>query len=137
MPGPVSSRDWAITDELGFRWLRLGDLRQDVRARLGEWRTFKRTPSAPETDQFISLGIMVTFDADDRATLIEVGEPGAPTLAGVGLIGRLLDEVAQDLEKAGFTVSRGSFGALIQAWGVGLYSEDGLVVAGVGIGVSA
>jgi hypothetical protein len=52
--------DWTIIDSSGGEQLKLGDERAVVRARLGDFRVFRRTADAPETDHFVDRGLQVT-----------------------------------------------------------------------------
>ncbi|MGA2471844.1 MAG: hypothetical protein ABSG64_14280 [Solirubrobacteraceae bacterium] len=122
--------EWAIVDRGGFADLRLGDERDVIRKRFGEFRSFRRTADAPESDQFMPSGLMVTYGDDQCVTCVEVPRPAAnPTLRGVPLVGRAIGEVAADLAVNGIDVQPDSTGAVIVDWGVGLYAPYGVVEA--------
>lgn len=57
---------------------RLGEDRVQVRENLGEYRTFQRTPGAPDTDDFVNFALQVVYTSAGRAGFIEVksSDPG-------------------------------------------------------------
>jgi hypothetical protein len=104
----MTADPWPIIRSIGFETLRLGDRRNDIQARFGEFDTFRRGGEARDTDQFFTSsggGLMVTYDATGRAEFIEMAEPFNPTIEGVLLMGRQADEVARDLRSKNVEVS--------------------------------
>ena len=111
--------DMEIVDRRGFSWLRIGDDRETVRARLGTFRTFRRgqgtvLESSFETDQFAGPPlVMVTYDSSDRASLIEVVHPAPVRLSGVQLLDRVLADVTAELVEAGLRVVQDDVGVSV------------------------
>jgi hypothetical protein len=105
---------------------RLGENRAEVRARLGESRTFRRTLEAPETDYFVEAGVQVTY-RDEEVVFIELCDPAVPLFAGVRLLARSIDEVRRDLYDRGFALVADESGALIKGTGIGLYAPVDVV----------
>jgi hypothetical protein len=124
--------DWELLPGVGLAWARLGESRTAIRHRLGESRTFRRTPTASETDQFPETGVLVTYTGD-VVSLTELTAPAAPTVLGVGLLGRRLEEVLNDLRASGINVVPDADGAIVQEWSLGLYAPTGMV-EGVSVG---
>ena len=116
--------EWDITSARGFARLRLGDDLRDVRARFGEHVTFRRTTAADETDHFVSVGVLATYDTDRRVSFLEIVEPATPRIAGVPLLGEPVDDVARALVARGVRVERDRDGATVVGWGVGLWAPD-------------
>lgn len=107
--------------------LPLGAQRSEVRQRLGSWRSFRRTPDAPEADQFADAGLMIEFDPQDRATSIELTEPAVAVYRGVSLLGRQLAAAQQALAEAGSVVDPDADGAVIDSGAVRLFVVDGVI----------
>lgn len=124
---------WELIANLGSTELRLGDPKAAVRERFGEARTFRRTPDAPETDQFVEPGLLVTYDNDERVTFIEFTPPASPTIEGVTMIGRSLRDVLVDLRERNLLVEEDADGAVVPDWSVGLYAPSERV-EGVSVG---
>jgi hypothetical protein len=124
---------WELIANVGSTELKLGDPRAAVRERFGEPRTFRRTPDAPETDQFVEAGLLVTYDNDERVTFIEFTPPASPTIAGVTMVGRCLGDVLAELRDREVIVEKDPDGAVVLAWNVGLYAP-GERVEGVSVG---
>lgn len=124
---------WELIANEGSPELRLGDERGAIRARFGTPRTFRRTPSAPETDQFVELGLLVTYDDTGVAGFIEFTAPASPTLLGVPMIGRTVHDVLHDLRNRDVFGEQDPDGATIPGWGIGLYAPSGQV-EGVSVG---
>jgi hypothetical protein len=73
--------NWEVIGSSGFSDLRIGDDRMTVRARFGEYRTFRRASAALETDHFPASGLLVTYRSDERSvSFIEVTPPASPTI---------------------------------------------------------
>ena len=112
----------------GFNDLQLGDERAAVRARLGRFRVFRRTPDAPETDHFLDYGVQVTYDSEARTEFIEVMAPADPALNGVRLLQRPIADVVAGLRTQGvecFEEDEG--GAYVPEAGVGPFVDGGVV----------
>ena len=117
----------------GLKGVQLGDKRGAVRARLGRFDVFRRTPDAPETDYFVERGVQVTYDDAGRVVFIEVTVPADPVLNGVRLLQRAIADVVADLRERGIECVEDRDGAYVPAWRVGLFAIGG-VVEGVAIG---
>jgi hypothetical protein len=124
---------WELIAKVGSAELKLGDPRAAVRERFGEARTFRRTPDAPETDQFVDAGLLVTYDNDERVTFIEFTPPASPTVAGVTMIGRSLRDVLAELRDRDVIAEADPDGAVVPDWKVGMYAP-GERVEGVSVG---
>jgi hypothetical protein len=125
--------DWELIPNVGLLTLRLGDARAAVRSQFGDPRVFRRTADAPDTDQFPQVGIMVTYGSGEVVTFIELTAPAAPTLLGILLIGRELDEVLGKLRDEEVQIELDPDGANVPGWRLGFYAPSGLV-EGVSIG---
>jgi hypothetical protein len=124
--------EWPIIDAAGFEDLRLGDEREVVRRRFGAFRAFRRGRSTRETDQFLSSGVMVTYNAEGLVSFVEVAPPSNPTIRGVQLLGRPASAVTRDLALVGVGAVQDEAGVQLDC-GVGLFVplDD---VAGVSFG---
>ncbi len=126
--------DWELIPGQGIPDLKLGDDMAAVREHFGELRTFRRTPDAPEmTDQFINSGMLVSYGQDENVTFIEMTPPSNPTIQGVPLLGRPLNQVLDDLAQAGIPAATDDCGAFAAGWRIGLYAPSG-TVEGVSVG---
>ena len=132
---------WPIIDRGGFGDLRIGDPREAVRQRFGEYSTVRADADrqdATETDRFgADGGLKVGFGPDGRVCRIELAAPFDPTVRGVQLMGRPVSRVADQLLEHGIDYvadpdPAGAGGAII-GWDVHLYVRD-QVVEGVTIG---
>jgi hypothetical protein len=119
--------DWTIIDSGGGEQLKLGEERAVVRARLGDFRVFRRTADAPETDHFVDRGLQVTYDAEERVEFIEVTAPANPVLNGVRLLQRPIADVASDLRARGIACHEERGGAYLPAYRIGLFAIGGIV----------
>lgn len=116
--------NWPEISATGFDGLRLGDHIHDIRERFGEFRSFRRTRESDESDQFVNVGIMVTYDDEGVVTFIELTRPTDPTLHGVKLLERPLGEVVADLEGRGISARWGSTtweGPILEGLGIALW----------------
>ena len=128
----MSSGEWRITGPDGFDDLKIGESRSTVRERLGDFEVFRRTPDAPEADDFLHRGVQVTYDEHGRVSFMEIVAPENPELKGVGLLGRAIDDVVGDLRALRVDVVEDSDGAYLPAWRLGLFAIGG-VVEGVSV----
>src|SRR5258706_12950870 len=85
----------------GLDVARFGEQREVLRARLGSYDSFRRTPDAPLTDCFAALGIFVDFNEADALNFIEVTSPADIVFDGVILLGRNHREVVSELDSRG------------------------------------
>ena len=111
----------------------LGDMRDRVRKVLGEYRTFSRTPTSEEADQFVGSGAMATYSAEGDLVMLELVEPALAVLDGVQLVGERLDDVVEALGAMEVEVVLDDIGASVPSVSVGLYAPDG-TVEGVQLG---
>jgi hypothetical protein len=125
--------NWELIPVQGLSDLKLGEEREAVRQRFRNFRVFRRTSDAPETDLFATDGLLVTYGSGDRVTFIELASPADPTIKGVHVLGRDLGEVLYQLRERGVSFVADQDGANVQGWGVGLYAPSG-VIEGVSIG---
>jgi hypothetical protein len=122
--------NWEVIGSSGFSDLRVEDVRMTVRERFGEYRTSRRASAALETDHFPASGLLVTYGSDERSvSFIEVTPPASPTIGGVGLIGRPLDDVVADLSASRTRIIPDQDGAMVEGWDIGLYASAGTVEA--------
>ncbi len=99
-----------IVPREGLDIVRFGEGREGVRARLGECVTFRRAPAGVPVDQYVNLGLMLSFDASDRVEFIEVTEPAEIFFGGVSLLGRGYRQVVSELERSGVVGVEDDFG---------------------------
>src|SRR5262245_7451219 len=86
--------------------LHFGERRVDLRQRLGErFTSFKKDVGENETDAYDELGVHLYFDDDDSLEYVETFAPATPTLDGIKLVGRILEDVRKDLEEVGHKLS--------------------------------
>ena len=111
----------------------LGQSRDEVRATLGDFRTFRRTPQSGEADQFVDSGAMATYSPDGSLVLLELVDPARVELEGVQLVGESVESLVEALGAKGVEVVPDEMGAVVPSLSVGLYAPGG-TVEGVGIG---
>ena len=108
----------------GTSGLRLGMPRGEIRALLGEVREFQRTGTSPVSDQFLAAGVMVTYDADDRASLIEFADPAAPSLGGGPVLGMTVSQLHARLLAMGIEAVEEEDCVLVPSWRMSFYAPD-------------
>ena len=118
---------------VGTEHITIGMSRADVRATFGDFRTFRRGESSLETDQFVSHGVMATYD-QGLVTEIEITPPASVLLGQSQLLGLELHDAVQALRHEGLEPSTDGeeFVEVLRA-GVSLFCVDRLV-DGVWIG---
>ncbi|MEQ4205798.1 hypothetical protein [Actinopolymorpha sp. B9G3] len=125
--------DFRIISESSTNIVTLGEKRDEVRERLGEYRSFKRTPGSDESDQFLNSGVLVTYSSQDRVIMLEFVAPAQVTLADIELMNQELEYLVERLATKDLVVERDDYGGVITPLAVGLYAPSG-VVEGVQIG---
>lgn len=100
---------------------------------LGGFREFRRTPTSPKSDQFLKTGLLVTYDSQDRAALIEFAEPAAPHLAGSALLGISMGQLRDLLSERGLDSIAEEDAIVDPSWRMSFYALDG-VIEGVLLG---
>ncbi|GHB20561.1 hypothetical protein GCM10010377_08170 [Streptomyces viridiviolaceus] len=126
-----------ITPWIGLAGIRFGESRATLRDRLGEYRSFRRTPDTSLIDHYMEAGLMLGFDESDRLDLIECTDWAEPSLAGVRLTGRPFGDVLTELADRHVPFELDESGCSLTGLGVSLYSpapdEPDVDVEGVAI----
>lgn len=113
--------------------LRFGESRDTVRRRLGGgYHSFNKDVGENETDAYDDLGLHLYFGHGDRLEFVEAFFPASPSLGGIELLGRPMDDVASDLFARGHKPFPDDVGFQFESAGVGLIGREG-VVEGVAI----
>ncbi|MFB6674323.1 hypothetical protein ACFCWG_18345 [Streptomyces sp. NPDC056390] len=94
----------------GLDLVRFDEGRAEIRARLGEHVTFRRTQAGSPVDHYLNLGLMVSFDASDKVEFIEVAEPAEISFGGVSLLGHDYRRVVSELGRNGVVGAEDDFG---------------------------
>ncbi|MGP4083491.1 hypothetical protein [Streptomyces sp. KR55] len=111
-----------ITPWVGMAGIRFGESRAVLRDRLGEYRSFRRTPGTPLIDHFMEAGVMLSFDEFDHLVLIECIDWAEPSLSGVRLTGRPLGDVLAELTDRQVSFELDDSGCVLTGLGLSLYS---------------
>ena len=111
----------------------LGQSRDEVRAVLGDFQTFRRTPQSEEADHFVDCGAMATYDVDGSLVLLELADPAEVELERVQLVGESVESLVEALGAKGIEVVPDEMGAVVPSLSVGLYAPGG-TVEGVQLG---
>ncbi|MEU2875279.1 hypothetical protein [Streptomyces sp. NPDC007070] len=126
-----------IVPREGLDLVRFGEERAEIRARLGECVTFRRTPAGAPIDHYVNLGLMLSFDASDRVEFIEVAEPAEIFFGGISLLGRGYRRVVSELEQNGIVGVEDDYGVEFRDLCFSLFAqasgEDGSQVEGVSV----
>ncbi|MEU3251949.1 hypothetical protein [Streptomyces sp. NPDC006997] len=126
-----------IAPWVGVAEIRFGDSRKALRDRLGEYRSFRRTPDTPPIDHYMEAGMMLGFDGADRLDVIECTDRADPALFGVRLTGRPLADVLAGLDERRVPYVVDDSGCTLTGLGVALYSpapdEPDVEVEGVAV----
>ena len=105
----------------------LGQSRKATRQLLRPFRSFRRTPDALESDQFMDVGVMATYDHEGNICVLEFSAPASVLVSGVELMGRRLDQLVEEMERHDLKLVPDDLGGVIQGLEVGIYAPDGLV----------
>ena len=81
----------------------------------------------------METGLMVTYDSQDRAALIEFAEPASPHLAGSALLGISMGRLRDLLSGLGLDSIAEEDAILVPSWRMSFYAPDG-VIEGVLLG---
>ncbi|SDW37047.1 hypothetical protein SAMN05421504_101407 [Amycolatopsis xylanica] len=108
----------------GLDVAKLGEHRDELRARLGAYESFQRTPDAPVTDHFDHLDLMLTYDDTGRLELIEVASPADVVFSSVPLLGRSCPDVVEELAEQGIVGVEHDSLVEFREQGFCLFSED-------------
>ncbi|MFJ2175381.1 hypothetical protein ACIOHE_21085 [Streptomyces sp. NPDC087851] len=130
--------DFSIVPHIGLNGIQFGERRDGLRSRIGDSTSFSRSGTAENTDHFIELGLLLSYDADDRLEFIEVTPIANVSFQGVSLIGRSCGEVIADLSVQGFEGAMDSSGVEFRECGFSLFVPDmdndtGGIVEGVSV----
>lgn len=121
----------------GLDIARFGETRDALRGRLGDYRSFRRTPDGPLTDRYLDLGLFLGFDKSDSLHFIEVTLPAEIFYEGVSLLARDYHEVLAELSARGVRGTEDEAGIKYSEIGMSLYNpapeEFDSVVEGVAI----
>lgn len=101
----------------------LGMRRQEVRKlSLGPMRSFKRTPSELfPSDQFVELGLVVSYKSADVVETIELSRPAIPLFNGLNLFETPFEKVKVMFSQLDPHLAIDCDGLISKAIGVGLY----------------
>ena len=94
---------WEITPYESVGPVRLGRQRNEIRRQLGPgFTSFAKDVGENKTDAYDELGIHLYYDDEDRLEMVEAFEPASPTLKGIALLCREIEQVEDDLAKRGY-----------------------------------
>jgi hypothetical protein len=114
----------SIIPYAGFDGLWVGDSRDAVRNRLGAHRPFRRLSTHPSGDEFLTSGLMVSFNAVGLVALIEIPSTFAVAIAGVPLFNRPFEAVRRELDANAIELVREANVVRLPGWGVSLWTPD-------------
>ncbi|XUL93997.1 hypothetical protein ACQ86D_51435 [Streptomyces galilaeus] len=126
-----------IVPREGLDLVRFGEERAEIRARLGECATFRRTQAGALIDHYVNFGLMLSFDVSDRLEFIEVAEPAEIFFDGISLLGRSYRQVVSELERNGAVGTEDDYGVDFRDLCFSLFAQapgrDGSQVEGVSV----
>jgi hypothetical protein len=105
----------------GLDGVAFGEPRSVHRERLGNHQPFERTPGAGVTDAYLDSTLMLSYDENDLLSLIEIGGADV-TWNGILLVDRPLEEILDDLAKAGIRPQLESDLYVVPSLGMRLYT---------------
>jgi hypothetical protein len=121
----------------GLGLIGIGDSRAEIRARLGDPVTFRRTQWGAPIDHYPDLGLMLSFDASGGLDFIELAEPAEVFFNGVALLNRSYRGVIAELGRNGIVGVEDDFGVEFRDLCFSLFTqmpgEDGSRVEGVSV----
>lgn len=119
----------------GLDVARFGELRRELRSRLGRCESFRRGGVGAPTDHYVELGLLLNFDDSDRLELIEVTPTAEVLIGDVSLLGRDYRQVVDDLRGIGIVGAEDDSGMEFSEQCFALFNpapdEDGSEVEGV------
>ncbi|MFJ6784755.1 hypothetical protein [Streptomyces yangpuensis] len=92
---------YCIIPREGLDVARFGELRAELRSRLGRCESFRRGGVGAPTDHYSELGLLLNFDASDRLELVEVTPTAEVSIGDISLLGRKYRRVVDDLRGIG------------------------------------
>lgn len=112
-----------------------GELRGELRSRLGRCESFRRGAVGAPTDHYVELGLLLDFDDSDRLELVEVTPTAEVLIGDVSLLGRDYRQVVEDLRRIGIVGTEDDSGMEFSEQCFALFNsapdEDGSEVEGV------
>lgn len=106
---------------VGIECAHFGESRKEIRERLGDSSSFKRSPRDSPVDHYVSIGLMLHFDGDDRLDFIEATAASELTYSGVRLLERPFGEVLTELHSRSVDCSLDDSGCTLTGCGIELY----------------
>jgi hypothetical protein len=117
-----------ITDPNGAPNLRIGMAKGDLHRTLGSAREFRRTPQADVSEQFVDAGVMATYDAEARVSILEFADPADPRLSGVSVLGLPVESLRNHLiDVMGLEAVSEEDTVAVPLWRMSFYVPDGIV----------
>ena len=109
--------------------LQFGMDRRDVQDRLAvESTRFRKSPFAEtDSEDYLSIGLILFYDANDALEFIEAFHPCEPHFRGIQFIGRPVQEVRDELRSKGIEVEDLDGNLDMPTVGIGLYPMEGTV----------
>jgi hypothetical protein len=111
----------------------LGQPRHEVRHALGAYRSFRRTRESRESDQFTDSGVIATYTNAETVAMLEFVAPAQVEVAGVQLLGRPIQALAELLGSQSVQIEFDDLGARMPDLSIELFAPSG-VVEGVQLG---
>ncbi|MFJ9892478.1 hypothetical protein ACIQPR_04005 [Streptomyces sp. NPDC091280] len=107
---------------VGIERAHFGEFRSDVRERLGNFSSFKRSPDDSLIDHYSSRGLMLHFDKSDRLDFIEATAVSELSFSGIQLLQRPFGDVLAELRSNSIEFSLDGSGCVLTGYGIELYT---------------
>lgn len=113
---------------------KIGEDREQVRKKFGSFRTFRRTPDARETDDFVNFATQVVYTDTGRVGFIEVSRPTRVKVRGIQVLGVEGSVVFQKLRDKGVDIETDDAGATAPELGLGFFVGGDVEIDAVSCG---
>ncbi|WP_434596757.1 hypothetical protein [Streptomyces sp. A5-4] len=115
---------YEIQSGQGVDVARFGEGREELRRRLGEHASFRRTPASSPVDHYVEKGLQLSFDKNDALEFIELTPLADVRYEGISLLGRPYGEVLAGLRERGLQGVEDGEGIEFPELGFALFVSD-------------
>ncbi|MFG1778413.1 hypothetical protein ACGFIG_18520 [Micromonospora sp. NPDC049048] len=138
-PGESKIEVWPVDAHHGIAGVRLGQMRSEVRQRMGEGM-HSVVSATRSMDHYWTEGIVAKFDADDRVVDVIALAPAKPAMGDIEVLGRSYGELSDALTTAGFSIREAPAELYVEELGASVWwsrdSEEPLPSVAVAVGAS-
>jgi hypothetical protein len=100
-PGGSRVASWPVEADSGIGGIRFGDLRSEVRQRMGEGMS-SSSGAGSRMDHYWAEGLVAKFDAEDHVVEVIALAPAKPTIDGIEVLDKSYGDLRDSLTAAGF-----------------------------------